>query len=357
MRRLTITAALLISAGCGPSEKFEPWTLEELTPDQGWSIRIPEFELQPGEETQSCYFLQAPDINDGKDYFISRVHVGANPGSHHMNVFRVKSIINLGPDMGRPIMIGPYEGSLVEGHADFYTSPCWDSGNWADWPLIANSQNSSLENPYSDWQLPDNVGIRMSPGEMLMVQSHYVNYQLQKTPYGGKVGINFHRFPDGVEPVEMGSLFATQQSIRICQSNPNPTFSGTCRFPRGDVKVEALNGHFHSRGKQFRVYTWDGVSDTEPPDANHLYTSDHWDDPPMTTNVDRAVNSGGGVWWDCEYQWHPPVVGSCDDVNAKDKLHQNDCCYTFGGNVDVGEHCNLFLYYYPKVENSDVFCN
>jgi hypothetical protein len=77
----------------------------------------------------------------------------------------------------------------------------------------------------------------------------------------------------------------------------------------------------------------------------------------METNVGRQVAAGGGVWWDCQYRWHEPVNESCDDVNAKDPLGQNDCCYTFGGNVDVGEHCNLFLYYYPRVENADVFCN
>ena len=75
----------------------------------------------------------------------------------------------------------------------------------------------------------------------------------------------------------------------------------------------------------------------------------------MTTGIDRAVPSGGGVWWNCSYLWTAPQSG-CAAVNAKDPEQQGDCCYVFGGNTDVGEHCNVFVYYYPKLL-TDVFCN
>lgn len=359
LRRGLVALGIAVSmlAGCDEEPHFEPWTLAELTADEGWSIRVPQFELQTGEESQNCYFLRAPDLNGGQDYFISRVHMAVNPGSHHMNVFRVNTVLNLIPEQGMPVQLGAHEGTLIEGRDEFYTNPCWDSGNWADWPLLANSQNSEVDNPFTDWQLPDGVAIRMSPGELLMVQTHYVNYGPQTTPGGARVGINFHRHPGSTQPVEMGSLFATQQSIRICRSNPSATFSGTCRFPSGDVTIEAVNGHFHSRGKKFTVYTWDGQSISHPPEENHIYTSNAWDDPPMSLNVGRSVSAGGGVWWNCEYNWIPPAAETCDDVDDKDPQKQGDCCYTFGGNVDVGEHCNVFLYYYPRVDNNDVFCN
>lgn len=355
-RYIAVVACSGTLVACTGEPDFGAWTLPELTAEEGWSLRIPSFELAAGEERQSCFFLRAPDLAGGEDYYISRVHMAVNPGSHHMNVFRVKTIINLDPEMGEPITLGSHEGRLIEGFSNFYTNPCWDSANWADWPLIANSQNSEIDDPYTDWQLPEDVAIRMTPGEMLMVQTHYVNAGEQTTPFGGRVGINFHRY-GGDEPVEMGSLFATQQSIRICESNPKVTFSGTCRFPEGNITIEAVNGHFHSRGREFEVFTWDGVSDTHPTEDEHLYTSDAWDDPPMLINLDRSAPSGGGVWWDCTYEWRPPVVETCDSVNEKDPQGQGDCCYTFGGNVNVGEHCNVFLYYYPRVEDTDVFCN
>ena len=75
----------------------------------------------------------------------------------------------------------------------------------------------------------------------------------------------------------------------------------------------------------------------------------------MSFDLDLKPPSGGGIWWDCQYEWRPPASG-CEVVDAKDKQKQGDCCYTFGGNTDVGEHCNVFLYYYPKLD-TDVFCN
>ena len=68
------------------------------------------------------------------------------------------------------------------------------------------------------------------------------------------------------------------------------------------------------------------------------------------------AGEGGGVWWNCFYEWSDPATtgGSCDEVDAKDKLQQGDCCYTFGPTVETSEHCNVFLYYYPKTE--DITC-
>lgn len=353
---MTCTLLTCAALGCGDNTAgFSPWVLEDLQGGQGFSLRVPEFEVPAGHESQNCYFVKVPDINhNGQDIWIDRVLSAINPGSHHVNVFRVKTIIALDPAAGTPTTLGDYPATVVEGGDDYKNNPCWGSANWADWPLIANSQQATVTELKTDWKLPQNVAIRLTPGEMLMVQTHYVNSTDQPTLYGARVGINFYQRQDPATPVEMGSLFATQQNIRICASNPNVTFSGTCRFP-GSVTVAAANGHFHKRGKEFRIYSWNGTSVDHPADGTKFYESDNWNDPPMATNLDVPEPANSGVWWDCEYQWQPPSQFSCDDVNAKDPLHANDCCYTFGGITDVGEHCNVFMYYYPKVE-SDVFC-
>jgi hypothetical protein len=358
MNRLYLPLALVACTplGCGDSGGgFTPWDLEDLHGGDGFSLRVPQFEVPAGHESQNCYFVKVPDINgNGQDVWIDRVLTAINPGSHHVNVFRVKTIVGLDPAAGSPAMLGEYPATVVVGADDYQHSPCWASANWADWPLIANSQQANVGELKTDWKLPENVAIRITPGEMLMLQTHYVNSTDQPTLYGAKVGINFYQRQQAAAPVEMGSLFATQQNIRICASQPNVTYSGTCRFP-GAVTVAAANGHFHKRGKRFTIFPWNGTSIDHPADSSMFYESDNWNDPPMATDLSVAEPANSGVWWDCEYQWQPPSQVSCDDVNAKDPLHQNDCCYTFGGITDVGEHCNVFLYYYPKVE-SDVFC-
>ncbi|MEO8702914.1 MAG: hypothetical protein ABI867_22910 [Kofleriaceae bacterium] len=352
-----LALALSLAVACGDNvvlDEFQPWELEDLHGADGFSLRVPEFEVLPGRESQNCYFVKVPDLGNNEDIWVDRFVSAINPGSHHMNVFRVKTIIQLDPANGVPISLGDYEGTLIEGSDDYATNPCWGSSNWADWPLIANSQKANIDDFKTDWQLPTGVAARLVPGEMLMIQTHYVNSTEQPTLYGGRVGINFYRYKLPDPPQELGSLFATQQNIRICASNPTVTYSGTCRFPNA-VTVTAANGHFHSRGARFGISTWDGNTITHPDPTAEFYVSTNWDDPPMATDLGVQAPQDTGIWWDCTYQWREPQYETCDDVNAKDPEHQGDCCYTFGGNTDVGEHCNVFLYYYPKVE-SDVFC-
>ena len=76
--------------------------------------------------------------------------------------------------------------------------------------------------------------------------------------------------------------------------------------------------------------------------------------------------SGGGVWYTCSFQWEDPSVltnnvDTCATLNAIDAKKygtppsQQDCCYTFGWQVDLNEHCNAFIYYYPKTDDINCF--
>jgi hypothetical protein len=342
MRSLVVCGfvALGLSAAACPSDD-KPGGVEELTPEQGVTFHILPFEVPPGEEVQDCYFVAFPDLNgDGSDVWVNRFKIGQRTGSHHMNVFRVRTILNL----------PARAGSIVRG------GECRISTNWADWPLVVNSQESGPDSASVDWNLPPGVAQRFTPGELLMIQTHYVNADLQTTPADAEVRVNFYRSPDAA-PIEMGTLFATQQSIRICQSNPAPVYDGACAFPEGsEVHLAAMNGHFHSRGDTFKIFSWDGRSDETPPDSHQLYQSDDWNEPPMAIGLNAVVPEGGGVWWSCGYQWQEPSTG-CDQVNAADPLQADDCCYVFGNNASFAEHCNVFVYYWPKVADTDIFCN
>jgi hypothetical protein len=317
----------------------------------GFKFATPSFDIPQGEEYQDCYFKVMPDLNNGQDYWVDRVRLGVNTGSHHVNVFRVKTIVNLGTPTD-----GPLDGAVV------HNGECFKSGNWADWPLIANNQASSngSGNIY-DWHLPTNVAYKFSPGERIMVQTHYVNALTQTTPFRGKVVLDLYK-SKLTDPLEMKTLFATQQSIRICRSNPTPSYSRGCAFQNGGVTIAAANGHFHSRGTEFDIFKWDGTSTTQPPAADKFYTSDRWDDPPMTIYNDATgmqIPANGGIWWTCDYAWTEPdaAAGGCSALDMLDKQQAGDCCYTFGPKVEVNEHCNVFLYYYSqKGESPNVNC-
>ncbi len=349
MVRASVLAAAVAAAGlvaaCGDNlSGFEPWYLEPLTADEGVWVRTPEFEVAAGAELQDCYFFEVPP-QAADTLWVDRFALALNPGSHHLNLFRVGTVVGLDPAAGEPVDLGGVAGTVIRG------GPCWNSANWATWPLVANSQQSSVESPVYEWRLPDDVATRFTAGERLMLQVHYVNASTQETPFRGRAGVNLHRSRD--DTIEMGTLFATQQNIRICRSTPPPTFSGTCSMPDGNHWVAAVNGHFHSRGRRFSVYAWDGQSTTRPPDADRFYVSDDWAEPEMANGLELLLPRGGGIWWTCEYRWREPELG-CAEVDARDPLQANDCCYTFGPIVETSEHCNVFLYYYPRTE--DIAC-
>src|SRR5207244_1545645 len=160
-----------------------------------------------GQEVQRCYFFTVPGT--GTDpLWVSRTIATQNPGSHHLNVFRVKTVVALDGQ----------NGQIVDG------GECWKSGNWADWPLVINSQESTEGKNTVDWTLPDGVASKFMPGEKLMLQTHYVNASTQKTPGHGKGIINFYKYQGTATPMELGTVFATNQNIRICPGDTNKSF-------------------------------------------------------------------------------------------------------------------------------------
>jgi hypothetical protein len=48
-------------------------------------------------ESQNCYFVRVPDLANGQGFWVDRVLTAINPSGHHVNVFRVKTIISLDP--------------------------------------------------------------------------------------------------------------------------------------------------------------------------------------------------------------------------------------------------------------------
>jgi len=361
MNRLVALAAalpfaLFTLAGCpaepDPEVPVTPENLQAPAQGQGFQFRTHLFQVNAGEEVQDCYFFKIRDLArqgglpEDEPVNLHRIQMVQREGSHHMNLFRVKTIHGLDPNAG--ISRG------LNGQGECFKSP-----NWADWPLVANTQADGEV----DWTFPEGVANVFQPDEWIMLQTHYVNATSQKTPDQAEVAINWHTIPKEKVVHQMGTLFATKQSVRVCKSNPTPEYSGTCQFKNANQEVNIIgaNGHFHGRGKTFDMYAWDGVSIAKPGDDARFYRSESWDEPPMmrSPELDLKVQPGGGVFYSCGYQWRPPPdeIGGCKALDDADKSEDKDCCYTFGPIVEKNEHCNIFVYYWPQQATGDVFCN
>jgi hypothetical protein len=348
-----------LAVGCGgddrsvdPAPITDPAQLAAPPSGQGVQILTDAFSVPAGTELQSCYFFKVSDLETqaGLDptqpIDVHRVQVVQKAGSHHMNVFRVRTIKGLDPALG-----AVQRGTNGMG-------PCFVSSNWSDWPLITNTQQEGN----TDWSYPDGVANQLDPTETLMLQTHYVNAATQGTPDGvGQVAVNLWALDPSQVTAQLGTLFATNQHIRVCQSNPTPTYQSACQFNSPNpVTIVGANGHFHSRGKEFDIFTWDGTSTTTPDVSSRFYRSLTWNEPPMlhSPDLEQSVPANGGIWYTCSYDWQAPADAiGCAGLDAFDQKKygtpsgQQDCCYTFGPQVDLNEHCNAFVYYYPKQDN------
>ncbi len=363
LRLLALALVALPLAGCSsPSAPpsglpSDPDQLQPPPSGQGFQFKTGDVVVPAGIEEQDCYFFKVSDLAasgglpSNQPVELHHIQIVQRAGSHHMNIFRVRTIKGLDPAQG-PVVYGQ-NGQ----------GPCFVSSNWSDWPLVANTQASGA----LDWTYPDGVSNELEPTEILMLQTHYVNATTQQTPSGaGKVAANFFVMPQQQVTAQLGTLFSTNQSIRVCQSNPTPTYTHACQFAGGSTSLNVIgaNGHFHSRGTKFDMFAWDGTSPTQPPASDLFYESTNWSDPPMAhgPQLDQVVPPNGGVWYTCSYQWQQPdpSIGGCDALNAADAAKgtpasQLDCCYTFGPLVDLNEHCNAFVYYYPAQGNVNCF--
>jgi hypothetical protein len=356
----SLCAVMLVWSGCTnkgtvvePPLPTDPSELDAPPSGLGVQMKTEAFNVPAGTEQQNCYFYRVSDLETAagldptQPLDVHRVQIVQKAGSHHMNLFRVRTIKGLDPAQGTQ--------RNINGQGQ-----CFVSSNWADWPLIANMQQSGGD----DWSYPDGVANELAPCEILMLQTHYVNASTQGTPDGvGQVAINLLTIDPSEVTAQLGTAFATDQNIRICKDNPSPSFAKGYPFNNpGPVTIIGANGHFHSRGKEFDIYPWDGTTPTPDP-STRFYRSLTWDEPPMihSPSIAAPVPANGGFYYQCSYQWQDPALETndaitCATLDAYDAskpppppamVPPPDCCYRFGPQVDLNEHCNAFVYYYP----------
>jgi hypothetical protein len=333
MRHGHFFLCLVVAAagGCG-SNSGDPTMIPPPPAGQGFQLEVKPFDVGPGVDTQRCLFFSVPG-DPTQEVWVNKYEIAQPVGSHHMNLFRVKTIKNLSGNPGDEVIDGE----------------CYNSSNWSDWPLVVNSQQPSN----TSWQLPDGVGAKFQGGELLMLQTHFVNATTQKTPGNAHVRVNFWTMTQPAAN-ELGTVFATNQNIEVCPGDVGRTFTKSCQFPgTNPIHVIAANGHFHSRGTLFQMFAEDPMG----VEGAKFYESHVWDDPPMMRSGEgepdlATLDAGGRFEWKCTYDFpsDPNACGADKNGNPTPT-----CCYEFGPRVDINEHCNAFVYYWPKTD-TDVNC-
>ncbi len=290
-------------------------------PAKGHQILIPPFQVPQNTEVQRNYYFR---LNNAGTLWVNRVELLSSPGIDHWNFFTWQ--------------IGTPPPSRENGDYDDRFALV----SFRDWNLRASNQSERL-----DWKLPAGVAMQLAPSQQTLSQIHYVNAESVSSPVGGSAAINLHALDNdpGDPPTPLGALILQDRNIRIPPASKvdwdfGITFS-SLNHPV-PVKLAAVQGHFHWRGKSFEIRFWDGLNksaDGTPAPGefdrmgpgNTLYFSDNFEEPPFLSYGDDGpeVPVGSGIVFRSTF------------VNTSEEL------YCSGSRAEFHEHSIAFIYFYP----------
>jgi hypothetical protein len=301
---LALALAACQPAGMSPSAPVAPqasaaaFSLAAPPPGEGVQISIGPFDVPPGTEVQKNFFMKLPV---DEDVAISRIQIAYPQGSHHCNLF--KSDRHQAPD---------------------HVEDTFDAVAYDLYDMFAAAQTGNM-----DWTFPEGVVLRLKKRHQLIVQTHWVNGVTQRTPGDkGQVKINLWFAKDAEKAQNLGMLFAINKNLDILPhtTTKEKKFVDLKRLGFDqDVKILAMTGHFHSRGRAFEISRLDGDTPTE-----QLYRSDNWDEPPFK-----------------QYEPHLDLKAGERLLYTSTFVNDSDMVIKFGPKVETQEHSNLFMYFYP----------
>ena len=298
---LVVVAGVFAQVLCASAyaDLLTPLPPKVKKPHHGMQMVIGPVSVPPSAEITQCAYFKNPST---RDMAVSRVRVAVEGGSHHIHLYRP-----VDPTL-----------SIADGH-----ETCNFALDFDVWQLVLASQNVLL-----DWKLPRGVAFMFRAGEQLAAQTHFVDNGLLATPEPGWATFNLYAMPKRKVKSFAGSLFGQDRDVKV---PPHSTAFATtrCVFPR-PVKLLALTGHYHFRGKEFTVNAWDGTTTGE-----QLYKFTGYTEPVFQRYSGKFQPEVSGLEWTCRYE------------------NDTDQEFAFGPFTDRNEHCNLFGFYYPTLDDRE----
>lgn len=280
---------------CTPARRFDfdpadaDWSaLQEMDvdfeappPDEGFQLQTQGVRLASGEDDEWCEAFEVPPHPDGDDatWCITRFEVAMTPGYHHLFV----SHAPLGSDSEALMRgkVGKRSRCVGGAHVTYGTD------------LLPIPLPQGL---YADVPYYPGVGMRLTPGQLISVNYHYLN--ASEGDVIAETKLNFHA--DSCEGlVEMGQFGYYNQAIAIpphgeAHSEIHSTFSQ-------DVYVLDLFRHTHRLGVETPISFYGGPRDGEvifvSPDYE-LGAGFRFEEP-------QLMHAGEGFSIDCH--WYNPT--------------------------------------------------
>ena len=259
-----------------------------------------DIEVPVGAEMLKCIYAQMPT---DRVTAIGSAESHYTPGSHHLLVYR--SDLTSIPANGQGI---------------------WDCKDGA-WSLHERGAYYEAQQPDAMRALPEGIAHKFQPGEVIIIQSHYINTTQQDIP--AHVAFQMHQVEFESVAQEAGTLFFDDLNVSV-PAHSRASVTMTCPI-LDDINPALLWSHMHKRGVHF-------VATTDDPEAAEalgtLYESSDWSEPQpreYPTDPPVVLHAGSHISFTCEYQ------------------NDSDAAFMFGQSAETNEMCILHGMYWPRM--------
>ncbi|MDC0678881.1 MULTISPECIES: monooxygenase [Sorangium] len=311
MRTTTSLIALLGATalfGCSSSSPTPQPSEDEILapPAEGTGVQYRMVStLQPAQEIERCQLFVAPP--EGLN--VNREVVRFSGGSHHVLLYTT------------PYTSIPTETRRGVALDATQVHDCND-GPQADWEVngvVAGSQSPDGNSFLGD--LPDGVALKVPPGTVLLMNTHYLNSS--SNPIETDARINLYTIADDEVEVEAGMLFHYNPFISV-PAHGSSTARMRC-VTENDISVVRIQSHMHRRGVGYAAnkVALDGT-------MTELYAHDRWEGVPSKEfSPFLEVKAGESLDYHCDFN-------NVEDRNIAQGLTTRD------------EMCMLIGPYFPR---------
>jgi len=265
---LALLAPLALAA-CGddaadPGADAAPPLLEPPPAGEGRQLSM-DVSIASGDETERCQYLVVDSALE-----IARFEHAYTAGSHHLLL---------------------YQTSLA---ADEAPADLFDCTGAQLTELGVTGIAYAAQVPTGELAYPDGIALKVPPGSVLLVQTHYLN--ASPDPLDAEVRLNLWYTPEPATG-EAGTLFFYDWAIVVPAGEP-ASARMRCQVP-ADVDLIFGTSHMHRRGVAYQaVVEKPGAAEPEL-----LFETDLWEgvEPDRYAPV-RHIPAGSVIDFQCDYQ-------------------------------------------------------
>lgn len=296
----------LLALGCCSLLACDAAPAPSAEPDPSVVSFSVETTVEAASEVQLCKYIEMPR-DKGDVLAVDRITHAYTQGSHHFLV---------------------YQTSLEEMPADGDALvPCDESA----WMTIVRGVAYAAQSAEGEIVLPEGVSQRFAAGEVLLVQTHYLNSGNEAL--SARVDFDLHLTTVEAAPTEAGVLFFFNPIIHV---PPNGAASAelSCPIP-ADANLIFAASHMHKQGTRFRADIEGAAADRK------LYETSEWAEP-LPLELDESsgkLQAGDRIRYACDFQ----------NTGAQ--------TITAGPSAATDEMCMFIGMYYPRLDSTTELCN